>query len=160
MLTSCYHSCWALAPWRFVSYSLRPISCAAAFPTGYGPRGTPTALDHGNTSLLCDIVVRCFRSQVAGTRIHTCTTNQLHPSKVGFCLIDGDWMLTHTWGASALQSLLALFGGASAKLALSHDVSSAQDDTFCQGLNWLRRALLCLKRLWVRRQRRDLDVLK
>ena len=64
--------------------------------------------------------------------------------KVGFCLINGDWMLTHTWSASALQSLLALFGGASAKLASLHDVSSAQDDTICQGLYWLRRALLRL----------------
>ena len=101
----------------------------------------------------------CFRSQVA------CTSRRLYywsiiSDKVGFCLINGDWMLTHTWGALALQSLLALFGGASAKLASSHDVSSAQDDTFCQGLYWLRRALLRLKRLWVRRQRRDLDVLK
>ena len=72
-------------PW-VVSYSLRPLSCAAAFPTGYGPRGTPTTLDHGNASLLCDIVVRCFRSQVAVLG-YACTTNQLHPSKVGFCLI-------------------------------------------------------------------------
>ena len=53
-------------------------------------------------------------------------------------------MLTHTWSALVLQSLLVLFGGAGVKLASLHDVSSAQDDTFCQGLNWLRRALLRL----------------
>ena len=77
--------------------------------------------------LLPDIVVRNASGLRLLVLVDACITDRLHPIS-----------------ASVLQSLLALFGGASAKLASSYDVSSAQDDTICQGLYWLHRALLRL----------------